>query len=296
MIDQRIETFLCVCEYMNYTKASQTLHITQPAVSQHIRFLEERYNTKLFTYQDRKLSLTKAGKVLLETMTVIRNDEEMMIKLMHDQPSTFHLTFGVTLTVGEYALAKPLSLFLKKHPEINMHILYGNAKQILEKLEKGEIHFALIEGYYPSKKYEQLHYYTDNFVCVCAKNHKFAHKVIRIEDLLDERIFLREKGAGTRDLLDSYLKTYNLTYSDFKNYVEVESISSIISLLKNDCGIAFIYRLAAKEELASGALKEVNIQNLPLHHDTSFIWNKNSIFSKRYRTICEELMSYEPMK
>ena len=117
-----------------------------------------------------------------------------------------------------------------------------------------------------------------------------------IEDLLDERIFLREKGAGTRDLLDSYLKTYNLTYSDFKNYVEVESISSIISLLKNDCGIAFIYRLAASEELASGALKEVNIQNLPLHHDTSFIWNKNSIFSKRYRTICEELMSYEPMK
>ena len=86
MIDQRIETFLCVCEYMNYTKASQALHITQPAVSQHIRFLEERYNTKLFTYQDRKLSLTKTGKVLLETMTVIRNDEEMMIKLMHDQP------------------------------------------------------------------------------------------------------------------------------------------------------------------------------------------------------------------
>ena len=58
MIDQRIETFLCVCKYMNYTKASQELHITQPAVSQHIRFLEERYDVRLFTYRDRKLSLT----------------------------------------------------------------------------------------------------------------------------------------------------------------------------------------------------------------------------------------------
>lgn len=291
MIDQRIETFLCVCKYMNYTKASEALHITQPAVSQHIRFLEDRYETKLFTYKDRKLSLTKAGKVLFETMSVIRNDEEMMIKSMHDQQETVQLTFGVTLTVGEYALAKPLSAFLKNHPEMNMHIVYGNARQLLSKLENGEIHFALIEGYYPSKKYEQLLYYTDNFVCLCAKDHKFNHKVHRIEDLLDERLLLREQGSGTRDLLDSYLKTYNLTYTDFHNYVEVENSASIISLLKQDCGIAFMYRVAAEEEIKKGTLKELNIQNLPLHHDTTFIWNKNSVFAKKYRSICEELKS-----
>lgn len=291
MIDQRIETFLCVCKYMNYTKASEALHITQPAVSQHIRFLEDRYETKLFTYKDRKLSLTKAGKVLFETMSVIRNDEEMMIKSMHDQQETVQLTFGVTLTVGEYALAKPLSAFLKNHPEMNMHIVYGNARQLLSKLENGEIHFALIEGYYPSKKYEQLLYYTDNFVCLCAKDHKFNHKIHRIEDLLDERLLLREQGSGTRDLLDSYLKTYNLTYTDFHNYVEVENSASIISLLKQDCGIAFMYRVAAEEEMKKGTLKELNIQNLPLHHDTTFIWNKNSVFAKKYRSICEELKS-----
>lgn len=291
MIDQRIETFLCVCKYMNYTKASEALHITQPAVSQHIRFLEDRYETKLFTYKDRKLSLTKAGKVLFETMSVIRNDEEMMIKSMHDQQETVQLTFGVTLTVGEYALAKPLSAFLKNHPEMNMHIVYGNARQLLSKLENGEIHFALIEGYYPSKKYEQLLYYTDNFVCLCAKDHKFNQKIHRIEDLLDERLLLREQGSGTRDLLDSYLKTYNLTYTDFHNYVEVENSASIISLLKQDCGIAFMYRVAAEEEIKKGTLKELNIQNLPLHHDTTFIWNKNSVFAKKYRSICEELKS-----
>lgn len=289
MIDPRIETFLCVCKYMNYTKASQALHITQPAVSQHIRFLEERYDAKLFVYQDRKLSLTKAGKILFETMSVIRNDEEMMIESMHNQQETVQLTFGVTLTVGEYAIAKPLSSFLAKHPEMNMHIVYGNAKQLLSKLENGEIHFALIEGYYPSKKYEQLLYYTDNFVCLSAKKHVFKQEVHRIEDLLDERLLLREQGSGTRDLLDSYLKTYNLTYTDFHNYVEVENSASIISLLKEDCGIAFMYRVAAEEEIKKGTLKELNIQNLPLHHDTTFIWNKNSVFSKKYREICEEL-------
>ena len=88
MIDQRIITFLCVCECMNYTKASQELHITQPAVSQHIRFLEERYNTKLFTYQDRKLALTKAG---FQGASVV--DSEGMLKSLNqdsvDAPTIF---------------------------------------------------------------------------------------------------------------------------------------------------------------------------------------------------------------
>lgn len=290
MIDQRIITFLCVCENMNYTKASQELHITQPAVSQHIRFLEERYNTKLFTYQDRKLALTKAGKVLYETMSVIRNDEEIMIKRMQEKQSTIELVLGVTLTAGEYALAKPLSVFLNKHPEMNMHIIYGNAEQLLAKLDNGEIHFALIEGYFPSHKYEQLLYYTDSFICVCAKNHTFSKKVNHIEDLLNERILIRETGSGTRDLLDSYLKTYNLSYLDFKNHLEIESISSIISLLKNDCGISFLYRLSVEEELKNGSLKEIKIQNLQLHHDTTFLWNKNSVYSKKYKEICKELI------
>lgn len=290
MIDQRIITFLCVCECMNYTKASQELHITQPAVSQHIRFLEERYNTKLFTYQDRKLALTKAGKILYETMSVIRNDEEIMIKRMQEKQSTIELVLGVTLTAGEYALAKPLSVFLNKHPEMNMHIIYGNAEQLLAKLDNGEIHFVLIEGYFPSHKYEQLLYYTDSFICVCAKNHTFSQKVNHIEDLLNERILVRETGSGTRDLLDSYLKTYNLSYTDFKNHLEIESISSIISLLKNDCGISFLYRLSVEEELKNGSLKEIKIQNLPLHHDTTFLWNKNSVYSKQYKKICKELV------
>ena len=101
---------------MNYRKACQEVQVTRPAVSQHIRFLEERYNTKLFTYQDRKLALTKAGKILYETMSVIRNDEEIMIKRMQEKQSTIELVLGVTLTAGEYALAKPLSVFLNKHP------------------------------------------------------------------------------------------------------------------------------------------------------------------------------------
>ena len=80
------------------------------------------------------------------------------------------------------------------------------------------------------------------------------------------------------------------SYLDFKNHLEIESISSIISLLKNDCGISFLYRLSVEEELKNGSLKEIKIQNLQLHHDTTFLWNKNSVYSKKYKEICKELI------
>lgn len=63
MLDFRIHTFLCVCRHMNYTRAAAELHITQPAVSQHIRYLEREYGTKLFSYKGKHLQLTQAGHI-----------------------------------------------------------------------------------------------------------------------------------------------------------------------------------------------------------------------------------------
>ena len=67
MLDFRINTFLTVCEYMNFTKAAQILCITQPAVSQHIKYLENTYNTKLFEYEGKKIKLTKSGEIFYQT-------------------------------------------------------------------------------------------------------------------------------------------------------------------------------------------------------------------------------------
>lgn len=75
MLDFRNQTFLSVCRHMNFTRASQELHITQPAVSQHIRFLEQLYQTSLFLREGKHIRLTPAGEILLATMTQLRNDE-----------------------------------------------------------------------------------------------------------------------------------------------------------------------------------------------------------------------------
>ena len=78
MLDFRIDTFLTVCEYMNFTKAAEILCITQPAVSQHIKYLEKTYDTKFFEYEGKKINLTKSGKIFYQTATTMKHDEEYL--------------------------------------------------------------------------------------------------------------------------------------------------------------------------------------------------------------------------
>jgi len=114
MLDFRMETFLKVCEYMNFTHAAEDLSLTQPAVSQHIKYLEKKYDTPLFVRDKKKLSLTPAGEILRSSLETMRNDENTMKKRMKESLCGKKvLTFGVTMTIGEYTIIPSVAGFLK---------------------------------------------------------------------------------------------------------------------------------------------------------------------------------------
>ena len=130
------------------------------------------------------------------------------------------LSIGVTMTIGEYAIINPLAEFLKHHPNINVHVHFGNTKELLEMMGNGEISLALVEGYYPRDVYEHLNYSTEDYIAVCAKNHKFCHGTPeKLKDLVEERLLVREKGSGTRNILERSLGRGVPTRSCFVKYV-----------------------------------------------------------------------------
>ena len=121
MLDFRIETFLTACRHMNFTAAAEELHITQPAVSQHIRFLEKKYGAELFVRDGKRLELTRAGEILKRTMITMENDQRAMEKRMRESGNAVRtLTMGVTMTIGEYAVTGPLARYLNLHPDVNV--------------------------------------------------------------------------------------------------------------------------------------------------------------------------------
>ena len=297
MLDFRVDTFLCVCKYLNFTKAAKKLSITQPAVSQHIHYLENEYGTKLFSQDGKKLSLTESGKLLYDKMNQIKNDDEnLKERLSEIDHGLKDISFGVTMTIGEYIIADPISNYIKKHPDTNLKITFGNTKELLEKLSEGAIDFALVEGYYPENDYETLLFSREDLVPVCSAKHSFDQKPHVIKDLFSERILIREPGSGTRNILERALALSNYSTSDFRHFIQVENMHAIISLMENDCGITFLYKAAVVSGLESHSLKTISLNDFKVEHDFTFIWPKETVFSEEIRAICEEIRSlYGPI-
>ena len=292
MLDFRIDTFLTVCETMNFTVAARQLNITQPTVSQHIHFLEEQYNTSLFIYRNKKLFLTRSGEPLRKHLLTMKNDEKAIREELKSNISGIEtLSIGVTMTIGEYAIVDKLADFLIQHPQINIHIHYGNTFQLLKLLDDGQISMAIVEGNYPKEKYTHKKYSTENYIAVCAASHNFiTGSPHTINDLVCERLLVREEGSGTRNILEQSIIARGIHISDFIHYTEVENMHTIISLLIKDCGITFLYQIAVENELESGILKEISLDDFKMQHDFDIIWEKHSIYTDKYLSICEELI------
>ena len=292
MLDFRTDTFLTVCKTMNFTAAARELHITQPAVSQHIHFLENEYQTTLFEYHNKQLSLTPAGEVLKRRLTSMKNDEKnIQLEIRSLSNRIESLSIGVTMTIGEYAIVDRLASFLLNHPHMNIHLHYGNTALLLGLLDAGEIDMAIIEGNYPKEHYAHKKYSTEDYIAVCAANHQFVSGTpSTVSDLIKERLIVRKAGSGTRNILEENLLARGLRISNFTHYIEVENMHTIISFLKKDCGISFMYKVAVLEELNQNILKEIQLDDFKMKHDFDFVWGKNSIYTEKYLALCAELL------
>lgn len=140
MLDFRLDTFLEVCRWMNFTKAAQALHITQPAVSQHIRYLEQLYGVRLFDYQGKRPVLTEAGQTLLSAATTMKHDTLVLQERMQTLGKGHRsLLFGVTLTIGDFVAPVPLAHYLRQNPEADVRLSVANTHELLRALTREKL-------------------------------------------------------------------------------------------------------------------------------------------------------------
>lgn len=290
MLDFRIDTFLSVCKNMNFTAAAEELHITQPAVSQHIQYLEKYYGAPLFERNGKKIVLTPSGETLLNAMTVMRNDESTISKRIKSAAEKKKvLNIGVTMTIGEFVIEKPLAKYLKNHPDTDINIRFANTAHLCSELLQGGLDLALVEGNFNFELFDMLVMKNERYIPVCHVSHSFSKKPQRIYDLLSQRLIVREKGSGTRDILEKSLAVKNISISDFTHCVQADNTQLIVNLLREDCGISFLYKAAVEKEIQSGILKEIELKDFNMEHNFTFIWNKGSVFSDEYKNVCLEL-------
>ncbi|MDY5664361.1 MAG: LysR family transcriptional regulator [Blautia sp.] len=290
MLDFRMETFLEVCKDMNFTKTARRLNMTQPAVSQHIHWLEEAYGTRLFSYQGKKMSLTPAGEMLKNSAATMSHDILLLREKMQESTrKKRELKIGLTLTIAEFEAAKSMARYLNENETYSMLLSVGNTRELLKELEEGKIDFALVEGNFPRDIYHHQLYATEPYIAVCAADDPLSRGRHTIDELLGRRLVTREAGSGTRNILERYLEMKSLEVTDFSALVEAGSIGLIKQLVEYGCGITFLYRMAVKRELEEGRLCEIKMDDMNITHDFTFIWREGSIFHEDYQKIYQML-------
>ncbi|WP_333813991.1 LysR family transcriptional regulator, partial [Muricomes intestini] len=280
----RMKTFLKVCECMNFTRAAEELNITQPAVSQHVRYLESYYKVRLFDYEGKKLRLTEQGELLHSAaLTMMHDEQSLKSRLTHLPAGKQDVRFGATMTVGEVVMPEVLKAYLSTYPEVQLHMEVANTQELLKRLDAGNIDFAIVEGFFKKTEYDFLHYSTEKFVAVCCPSYCFQKKPRRLEDMFVERLLLREPGSGTREVLERFLDSQNYGLEDFEKIAEIGNLHTLKELAKAGLGITFLYKIAVRKELENGELKLIKLENCQIYHDFTFIWPRESIYAEFYR-------------
>ena len=289
MLDFRMDTFLALCRTMNYTRAAEELNITQPAVTQHIQYLQRHYGVKLFQYRDKHLFLTEAGAALRSAALTMEHDErELMEHLPLLQKGMQHLRLGATLTVGEYALPPHLGRYMKRHSDVALHLVVGSTRRLLEGLNRGELDAAVVEGYCAKREYDAIRWSMEPYVCVCAAGSALEGPM-ELEDLFTQTLILRDPESGTREILERALLERNFQLSDFRRVVEINDLTVIKQLVEQNCGITFLYRRAVERELEEGQLRQVFLRGWEVQHEFTFLWRKGSVFEQNYRRLYAQL-------
>ena len=245
-MDQRLETFLILCATMNYRKAAEQLHLTQPAVTKQIQALEALYGVRLFTYDSRKLRKTAQGETLeIYAISQRYQDEELRRALKRQEKTS--LRIGATKSIGDYILPPQIGRFLQE-PDNELFFTVDNTAHLLAQLEGGELDFVVLEGIFDKSRYESFLLRSEPYIGVCAKGHPFAGREVAMTELFSERLILREPGSGTRNILERELQQCGYTVEAFHANICISSFKLIRDLVRAGQGVSFLYEAVVKDE------------------------------------------------
>lgn len=282
-MDTRLNTFLSLCETMNYRKTAEKVNLSQPAVTKQIQSLEEEYGIKLFFYAGRKLEITQEGLLVRQYAQSQHYNEQQLLSTL-GKVTRRVLRIGATKSIGDSVLDALLAHYLQDEGQ-NLSMMVANTAELLAHLEAGELDFVVLEGIFEKKKYEVKLLRQEKFVGICPKDHPFAGTVIPMERLEGQNLFLREKGSGTRDILERELKAQGYDLSLFNRVTEISSFRPLKKLVASGLGISFVYQPVV---LSEPDIAQFKVEQMAGDHEFNIVWLKHTFATHAVQAFFEE--------
>lgn len=300
---RQLETFVEIVNCKSFSKAAQKLYLTQPTVTSHIQNLENELGTFLLNRSGKTVTPTEAGELLYKYAIDIinmRNMAEFDLSAYKGKIQG-HLEISSSSIPRHYVLPILLKHFTDKYPNVTFSLTDFDSKKAVESIIDGFTDFGIIGAKFHTPQLEYIDLIEDKLFAVVPNTAEYPwekYKELDISFLMDKRIILREKGSGTRELLENKLKEQGLDIESLNIVAYIEDIEAIKKFIELGIGISFISERAIKKEVDMGILKPYSIKGLDLSRKFYFVFHKKrklSPLSLTFKNFVIDYISKNPL-
>jgi len=259
----QFQIFTTVVKVKSFSKAVSLLYLSQPAVSKHIKSMEEYYGTRLFNRNNQGVSLTSAGQTVYDyAKNILQTHEELEKEIdKHLNLENSQLIVGSSVTPGDYLLPCTVWTFKDKHPKIDIKLQIGHTEDIIKKVLKEEVNIGIVEGEIPSETNLKPTTIMHDKLKFIASPTEYEQDIFTIEELKDIPLILLNEDFGIRQKFNQFLEINEIDINSLNIVAEMGSITAIKSAVESGLGVSIASHSAIKKEVYQDLLKVINMQN-----------------------------------
>jgi DNA-binding transcriptional LysR family regulator len=273
----QLKTFCAVVEKKSFSRASETVFLSQPSVSLQIRALEQELGTRLLDRQGKEVSVTGSGKLLYGYARKILQiaDEAKQAIAQLKGLIIGEIIIGASTIPGEYILPRLLAEFKEKYPGIEINLMISDTKEVIHKVLDNEVELGFVGQREGSEKLVFHSFATEKLVLIAPVHFPLPiHDQITVEELREVPFILRESGSGTRGAVARRLKESGVKETDLNIVMRVGSTAAVKKAVESGAGVSIISERAIDNEVTLGLLKQVPIKDLELQREFFTVYRR----------------------
>lgn len=277
MVDPRLYSLIKVAETGSFTRAAEQLSLTQSAVSQHIRQLEDQLGVRIFDRSNHQVHVTREGETVLKyarrMMALFHN---LSRELSSEKQHISSLTIGITHTAESNPIAEALAKYVSVHSGFKITIVTDAISNLYDRLKTYELDMIIVEGRNNDPALRSLMLDTDCLVLAVSPSHPLAKKsLVTIDELKREKLILRLPDSNTRSQFNASLESQNLSIDDFNVVLEINNIATIKDLIRHDFGVSVLAKSACLDELRKNKIVALPIENLSMVREVNIVYSRD---------------------
>lgn len=275
---RKLDAFCKVIELKSFTRAAKAMLLSQPTISEHIRYLESELDQKLLERQGREVEPTPVGAVLYEYARRILQTRREAIQAVEQFSGKISgaIAIGCGTIPGTYVLPELIGAFHKKYPAIKTTLRINSSRLIAEEVLGGNLELGVVGAKWNEPGLHWKKIFSDELVLVIYQDHLWADKeTVSLAEIMGEPIIIREIGSGTRKVFSKILMENGFKERDLHEVAEIGSTAAIKEAIKAGLGVAILSKRAVKDEIQCGRLSSVAIKDQKLTRPFYLIRRKN---------------------